>query len=366
MAKVSPVPIYAPTNLYVGSGIVGGMMRDAQATGTRVGQIARQVLDANPPQVIQMVKVPAIPMFDWRQVKRWGIDPARLPKGSEIRFRPRNVWQDYRWYILGAILVVMVQLVLIAALLAQRTKRQRAEEGIRANETELFVRHERIRQLAGRLISAQEATRAGIAQDLHDDVCQRLVYLNMAVASLKNSSGDLHAPQTQTAFSEIERDASAVFDGIRRLSHDLHPSSLRILGLVPALRAHCLEVEKRHGVGIIFTVDGDVGSVDPDTALCLFRIAQEALRNGLIHGAAQMFIVTLERSGQHVTLFIKDDGVGFDLEAVRHKPSGLGVVSMDERAHLVGGQVEIVTARRHGTSVRVRVPATRVDTVAAS
>jgi signal transduction histidine kinase len=267
--------------------------------------------------------------------------------------------------VIGIALVIAAQLALIAALLAQRAKRRRAEDAIRSSEAELRTRHERIRQLAGRLISAQEATRAGIAQDLHDDVCQRLVYVNMAVASLKNSSGDIDSQQTQDAFRELERDTSAVFDGIRRLSHDLHPSSLRLLGLVPALQAHCAEVEKRHGVRITFRIESEPAIADPDVALCLFRIAQESIRNGITHGSAQGFVITLTGSDQQVMLGIEDDGVGFDLEAVRRNGSGLGVVSMGERAHLVGGNVEIVTAAGEGTSVRVRVPRGSPQTVAA-
>jgi signal transduction histidine kinase len=342
------------------------MMRESRETGERIGGLARRILDGARPEDIPIATVPLTPIFDWRQVKRWGIDPAKLPPGSEIRFRTPTLWETYRWYVIGIGLVIAAQLALIAALLAQRARRRRAEGAIRASEAELRTRHERIRQLAGRLISAQEATRAGIAQDLHDDVCQRLVYVNMAVASLKNSSGDIHSQQAQDAFRELERDTSAVFDGIRRLSHDLHPSSLRLLGLVPALQAHCAEVEKRHGVRITFRIESEPATLDPDVALCLFRIAQESLRNGISHGSAQAFLITLTSSDQQVTLVIEDDGVGFDLEAVRRSGRGLGVVSMGERAHLVGGMVEIISAAGQGTSVRVRVPRRSAETLAAS
>jgi signal transduction histidine kinase len=366
MAEVSPVPIYASTDLYVGAGIVGGMVRESHMTGTRIGQIARQVLDGTRPEDIPVTKVPLTPVFDWRQVKRWGIDPSTLPAGSEIRFRTPTVWEAYRWYIVGILVIVAAQLILIGALLVQSARRRQAEEAARDGAAQLRDSYERIRQMAGRLIFAQETARAGIAQDLHDDVCQRLVYLNLAVASLKNSSGDLRAPVTQRAFLDLERDTTAVFDGIRRLSHDLHPSSLRILGLTPALNAHCIEVEKRHGVSITFSADSDLGLIDPDVALCLFRIAQEALRNGLIHGHAQEFAVSLTRAGGQVELTITDDGVGFDLPFVRSNGNGLGVVSMEERAHLAGGTLEIITHPGEGTRVRVRVPGATASAVAAS
>ena len=146
-------------------------------------------------------------------------------------------------------------------------------------------------------------------------------------------------------------------DGVRRLSHDLHPPSLRLLGLGSALEAHCIEVEKRHDVQVRFKTEGDLGRLHPDVALCLFRIAQEALRNGAVHGNARRLGVSLARIGDHVELTVTDDGWGFDLEAARREGSGLGLVSMEERAHVVGGDLQIITRPGQGTTIRVRIPA---------
>ena len=84
-------------------------------------------------------------------------------------------------------------------------------------------------------------------------------------------------------------------------------------------RAHCIEVEKRHDVQVGFNTEGDLGYIHPDVALCLFRIAQEALRNGAVHGRARRLAVSIARSGEHVELTVTDDGEGFDLEAVRQR-----------------------------------------------
>jgi len=209
--------------------------------------------------------------------------------------------------------------------------------------------------MAGRLINAQEAARADIARDLHDDVCQQLVYVSMGVSTLKNSSGDIQGAQTQQAFSDLERDTLGTFEGIRRLSHDLHPASLRLLGLAPALKTHCAEVEKRHNVEVAFHAS-DIGHLHPDTAICFFRIAQESLRNGVMHGEAKRFDVSLARFGEHIEMTVTDNGRGFDVEAVRHNGGGLGLVSMEERAHVVGGGVQIITGIGQGTTIRVRGP----------
>jgi signal transduction histidine kinase len=350
MAQASAVPIYGVTDLYLGSGVVGGVMRNSHATGTRIGHLARQILEGTPAENIPIEPVPLAPTFDWRQLVRWGIDMSRIPPGSDVRFRVPTVWESYRWYITGTLLVIVTQLVLIAGLLAQITRRRGAEATIRTS-------YERIRILAGRLINAQEAARAGIAQDLHDDVCQRLVYVSMAVNGIKNSSGDLQNAETQRAFSELEQDTNVMFDAIRKLSHDLHPATLRMLGLTPALKAHCIEVGKRHDVQVRFRVEGDIGQVRPDVALCFFRIAQESLRNGVVHGRARHLEVSLARSGEDIEVTITDDGTGFDVETTIRSRSGLGLVSMEERAHLVGGNVQFVSEIGRGTTVRVRARA---------
>ena len=145
------------------------------------------------------------------------------------------------------------------------------------------------------------------------------------------------------------------FDGIRRLSHDLHPATLRLLGLAPALRAHCNEVAKRQGVEVQFSSAEGVGTVHPDVAVCFFRIAQESLRNGIVHGGAKHLGVTLDRSGDQLDLAVVDDGRGFDVHAVQSNGSGgLGLVTMEERVNLVGGDISIVSAPGRGTTVRVR------------
>ena len=356
MAEVAPVPIYTVTDIYLGTGVVGGMMRGTRAVGTRVGEIARQVLEGTRPEEIPIRPAQLVPTFDWRQVRRWRIDPSRLPPGSDIQFQIRTPWESYRPYIIGTIIVIWAQLVLIGALLTQRTRRRRAEGAVLAREAALRTSYQRIKHLAGRLINEQEVARAALARDLHDGVCQELTGVRMGVGALKRSSGSLQAARNQRALSKVEDEILGVFEGIRRLSHDLHPDNLRLLGLASALKAHCAEVAEHHGVRVGFDVSGDLRDVASDAAVSLFRIAQEALRNAIVHGGARRLAVSLARTGAHIALTIADDGRGFDLEAVRRSGLGLGLVSMEERAHGIGGELQIVTGPA-GTTVRVQIPA---------
>ena len=357
MAEVSTVPIYATSDLYVGTGIVGGMTQSSRSTGRRLGAIVRQILDGVPPDRIPIESLPLEPTFDWRQLQRWKIDTASLPPGSDVRFRALTIWEEYRSYIVGTLAVVIVQALLITGLLTQRARRRRAEQTIRAREATLRESYERIRQMAGRLINAQEAARAGVAQDLHDDVCQQLVFVSMGVSTLKSSSGELQDGKTQEALTTLEADTQKVFEGLRRLSHDLHPATLRLLGLTAALRTHCVETAKHHGVDVAFKADAVPAGVHKDVAVCFFRIAQEALRNGIVHGGARRLSVSLAGAGEHLDLVVTDDGAGFDVASAYRDGGGLGLVTMSERARVVGATVDISSQPARGTTVRVRGPA---------
>ena len=261
VADVSPVPVYATADAYMGTGAVGGMMRAGRATGLRLGSIARQVLGGVPPERIPITTLRPVPTFDWRQLRRWNIDVSALPPGSDVRFVTPTIWDVYdRHIIIGSLAVVVVQAVLITGLLRQRARLRLAEQTIRAREATLRTSYERIQQMAGRLINAQEAARAGVAQDLHDDVCQQLVFVSMGVSTLKSSTGQLQDGKTQEALATLEADTQKVFEGLRRLSQDLHPATLRLLGLAAALRTHCAEMAKHHGVDVAFTGE----AVPPD------------------------------------------------------------------------------------------------------
>ena len=356
IAEASPVPTYANDEIVLGSGVIGGMMRSSEASGNQVAAIAHQILRGTPPENIPIANVPTTPIFDWRQVKRWGIDSSKLPPGSQLFFRTPTIWEAYRWYIVGTIVVVMVQLGLIAGLLTQRARRRRAEEVLRAREASLRTSYERIRLLAGRLINAQEAARATIAQDLHDDICQRLAYITMAIDRLTHSSGNIQSGRSQRSLTELAHETRSTFDSIRRLSHDLHPATLRVLGLGSALKTHCTEVASRHNVEVTFTSEGDLSPVSPDVAISFFRIAQESLRNGIVHGEASRLLVSLSRSGEDLVMIVTDNGRGFDIDEVRRRGGAFGLVSMEERARVVGASVQISTGIRLGTTIHVRGP----------
>jgi len=356
VAAASPVPVYGTSDLYLGSGIVGGVVRRTSETGHRLAEMALQILNGARPQDIPIQSAQLVPTFDWRQLQRWGIDASRLPPGADIRFRAPTAWESYRPYFVGTVAVMAGQLLLITGLITQRARRRGAEQTVRLREETLRASYQRIRQLADGLITSEESTRAAIARDLHDHVGQALVGLSMAVCSLKRSLSRGRDPQMQEALSDLEQQALSVVDRVRRLSRDLHPATLALVGLAAALKAHCIEVEQRHDVQVSFATEGDLEQIHPDVALSLFRIAQEALRNAAVHGDARRLAVDVARAPAdgRITLTVADDGCGFDLEGVRGHGWGLGLLTMEERARLICGTLSINTSPGAGTTIRVR------------
>jgi signal transduction histidine kinase len=214
---------------------------------------------------------------------------------------------------------------------------------------------ERNRHLAGRLIASQEAERTRIARDLHDGVCQDVAAVSVDLSHLRRHAADVQSAKVQQILLDVERRTAGVAEDLRLLSHGLHPSVLHHIGLVPALQAHCAEVERQHQLHVRFAAEGDVESLNNLVDLSLFRIAQEALGNTARHGHAARATVSLQRHDAELALTITDDGQGFDVIAARRN-GGLGIVSMEERARLLRGKFMIRSTPGSGTTVDVRVP----------
>jgi PAS domain S-box-containing protein len=213
------------------------------------------------------------------------------------------------------------------------------------------------RDLAGRLISSQEAERTRIARDLHDDACQEVAGVAVDISNLLHRR-DIRDAAVQQELASVQNRVAGVAESLRLLSHDLHPSVLQHIGLVAALEAHCAEVERHYDVQVRFSAEGDVEPAAPKVALSLFRITQEALRNAARHGHARHASVVLARSDDALALSVTDDGEGFD--TARHN-GGLGLVSIEERARLVKGRVTIHSQPKRGTTIDVRVPVSGGD-----
>lgn len=239
------------------------------------------------------------------------------------------------------------------------TERKEAEDLVRENSVALEVSHREIRQLAGRLIEAQDTERARIARDLHDDVSQQLAGMAIAFSAFRRRvSGSAVTDDLQGDLQSLQERMNMLANNVRHLSHDLHPTVLQHAGLVSALTAYCSELERAAGTAVTCAAEGDLDTLAPESALCLYRVAQEALRNVSAHAAASRVEVRLVRTDDVTEMTVTDDGKGFDIASPTEQ-KGLGLVSITERVRLAGGTVSIVTEMNKGTRLCVRLPVQR-------
>ena len=476
LAARANAPIYGHVNTYVGRGLVGGRVFSFSTEGTNAARLALRVLAGEKPADMTVPGASDnVCMFDWRQLRKWGIDERALPAGSVVQFKQASFWDSYRRPVIGIVAVCTVQTLLIVGLLLQRARRRRAEaaeresearfqrmadaapiliwasgvdkggsyfnrpwleftgralhqelgqgwtEGVhpddrdgclrecgthfdarepfemvfrlrrhdgeyrwvldrgiprvtpdgefagyvgacidvtarRQAEEELLTSRQQLQTLTGRLIEAQEVERRRIARELHDDLSQGLALLaiELDLVARRPPVSPAGVAEALRGFSARVRELSA---DVHDLSHQLHPSKVEHLGLVASIRGLCHELGQRHGLTVTFA-HGDVPAAIPEaTALCLYRIAQEALSNFVKHGGTDRAQVELAGTPGGLRLKVSDDGAGFDPGA----GGGLGLVSMRERLALCGGRLVIDSRPGGGTRITVCVPLDEPD-----
>jgi signal transduction histidine kinase len=356
VAAAASAPVYSFMEVWMDRGLVGGSLLSLTRPVQSAAELALRVLRGESADSIDPLEIdPHISQVDWRQLRRWGIGEGRVPTGTTIRFREPSAWSRYKYYVVGATSLLVVQMGLIAGLLLHRGKRRRAEEGVRSSQAELRGSYARIRDLAARLITAQEAERMRIARELHDDVGQQLALLSIELDQLGNSVRNSESSIVARAREAADRTA-AISTSVHDLSHQLHPPKLELMGLVVAVAGLRRELAQQHGIAIDFSHAGVPDTVPRDISLCLFRIVQEGLRNAIKHSGAREASVRLAADGDGLLLSIADRGVGFDSTSAK---SGLGLLSMRERLEPLRGTLTIRSSPGAGTQIDVRVPLDR-------
>lgn len=225
-------------------------------------------------------------------------------------------------------------------------------ESVGKKETENRYRDD-VRTLAGKLLTVQDEERRRISRDLHDDVNQRLGAIGLHLDTLSRNLPD--SPSViRRRIRSIRRHVSELSDEVRGLAYRFHQTTVEDLGLVAALQRYLNDFVKRTGISARFTKPRSADSIPLRLATCLYRIAQESLGNIGLHANASQVSVTLVVSPEEISLTVCDDGIGMDLEEVKRRKEGLGMLSMEERAKLLNGTISWFSSPGEGTTVFAR------------
>lgn len=213
----------------------------------------------------------------------------------------------------------------------------------------------RMRLLASDVIEEGETERAALARELHDSTAQRLAAL---LLQLSAAARDCKDPALAARLEEARGAAQEITEEVRALSQTLRPIVLDELGLVPALEKLARDSTSGTGIDVDVHVDSKPQSIPPSIASALYRVAQEAVRNAVVHSSANRIRIVLQSDARSARLEVLDDGIGFDPASVESSDATTkrGLTSMRERVALVDGGLEIKSAPRGGTTIVATVP----------
>ena len=225
--------------------------------------------------------------------------------------------------------------------------------GVSLDITERKRTEEALSCMNRRVIEAEERERNRIAKDLHEDVGQRLALLAIGIEQLKND----HPNRTVELLDRMDsvwKQTLEILTDVKASAHELYSPRLEYLGVAAVMRIFCEEFGERKKVEIDFMSRGLPSLVQPDVSICLFRVLQEALHNGVKHSGVEKFRVQLWADDE-IHLTVSDSGAGFDLEAAKTGP-GLGLIRMEQRLRLVNGTFSVDSQPEKGTTVQAGVP----------
>ena len=215
-----------------------------------------------------------------------------------------------------------------------------------------------------RLLQALETERQRVARELHDDVGQAVATIGVLLHTLEQTPGSI-AVELQPALATTRATIRQITESVARIVRDYHPAELVGLGLEDTLRSHARQFAQRHRLGLRLATAPVAGLLSFEQELHVYRIVQEALANVARHARAGRVTVRLARKGQRISATVRDDGVGFDA-AAQPTAAGFGLVTMRERASLLGAELVVRARLGHGTEINVDLPIGREATAIGS
>jgi PAS domain S-box-containing protein len=302
------------------------------------------------------------------EVYEWQIQRVTLPAGelgvvcffSDITERKQAETAQRRVAVLAAsnqkLELEIVQRQAVEAALKQ------SEQQLNRLLVESSDMQEQLRQLSRAVLRAQEEERKRISRELHDVIAQTLSGINIRLATLKKEAGR-SADGFDRSLAHTQMLVGKSVDIVHQFARELRPAVLDDLGLIPALHSFLKDFAARTGLHTHLTAFAQAEKIDSANRTVLFRVAQEALNNVARHAQASRVEVTLQKLSDRICLKIHDDGKAFNVESVQRRRGGkhLGLLGMRERLEMIGGCLQIESARGQGTAILAQIPLNRAQ-----
>ena len=279
-------------------------------------------------------------------------NPSALPPSTVINSDLFFEAFGFPVQLFRAVMAILATIFVVRFLRAFEVERQQRLAKLQADRLTEAERREALRgELLNRVVQAQEFERQRIARELHDETGQALTAIGMGLRGIGERVSESEAAGH---LAHLEKLTDHALDELQRLIAGLRPSHLDDLGLAAALRWYAGEVQDRAPLNIRVEIEGDEQSMSGLIKVGLFRVAQEALTNVVKHASAAEAVVRVHYREFEVQLEVADDGIGFDAPGA-DRPSW-GLIGMQERVALMGGEFELSSQRGQGTRITVTVP----------
>jgi signal transduction histidine kinase len=316
VAQAAPVPVYGITDSYIGNGIVGGVVTETHAVGTRVASIAQRILDGTRPETIPVEPLPRTAVFDARQLRRWGLSERSLPVSHVVRFRTPSVWEQYRTAILSVVGVVVLQSFVIAGLVFERRRRRQAE--IESRRNLVAMAHMDRRAAMGELATS-------LAHELMQPLNAILQNAGVAQMLLTSGTGPPAIGEIHEIVSDIRKDDLRASEIIRRMrgllqKHELETHPVDLNEVARETIAIVRPDANSRGIQLEIDLADDVPTIQGD------RIhLQQVLLNLLMNAVDAVATMPTERrrvristrqSDGEVRVSVADTGVGIQADHI--------------------------------------------------
>ena len=314
--QVAGVPIYGMGSRNIGYGIVGGYVQDSERNGLETAEIVRRILNGTPAQSIPVDSASSVLMFDWRELKRWGISESSLPSGSVVRLKELTLWEQYKWRIIGVATLFALQTLIIALLLAERRRRRLAKEALDRLNAELETRIEQRTAALNSKTRELEAFAYSVAHDLKAPLRGIDGYSRLLLDEYADRLGGEGRNFLQIIQSSTDEMNQLIDDLLAYSRLERRELNTNRIELGPIVTSLVEEKRREEARSIDFVVD-----VNGSTVLADASGLSQSLRNYLDNAVKftrkvdhpRIEIGTKEDADSCV-IWVRDNGIGFDMK----------------------------------------------------
>lgn len=373
IAPGSSAPIYGFGTVILGSGIIGGYLHGPEMSGAKAGELVDRILGGTSAREIPVEQSPKVPMFDWRQLRRWNVAEKSLPPASVVRFKEFTFWELYKWRIIGLVTLVILQSAFIAVLLIERRRRRRAKEALDQLNAELETRIDQRTAALNAKTRELESFAYSVAHDLKAPLRGIDGYSRLLLEEYGKKLDQVGQSFLQTIQDSTD-EMNQLIDDLLAYSR-LERRELKTDRIEVAPIVNSLVEEKRREVmerPIDFVIDVNGATVLAD-ASGLAQAVRNYLDNAIkfTRNVPEPCIeVGSEESAETCLLWVRDNGIGFDMKdhdrifdifqrlnvAEEYPGTGIGLAIVRKAMERMGGRAWAKSEPGHGATFYLEIP----------